>query len=141
MTQYLQNVSSGRLYVYTPELAERSDMRPYNGPDPFRKSRIPITPAARRSIAVQPIAEAAELPVRPGAPVEVEDPHAELRRQYKEILGKTAPKTMKPETMQARIDLALQDSAPASDPAPADPVDDDEDEGDDSVGFDIKPRT
>lgn len=126
MAQFLKHAPSGRIYPWTEALAERVDMLPYSGPDPFAKGRRGVgrrpAPAPR---GTEPSGEAS----RPDPHVLEQQRVAQLKERYQAEFDRPPHPNMKPETIEARLAEAEAERLMKAEQVPIPSQTDNEDDG------------
>lgn len=124
---FLKHASSGRIYPWTESLAERVDMLPYSGPDPFAKGRKAVGKAPNQ----------VERP-----PEQQTDPRiaeqqrtAAIKEKFEAEFGRPPHPNMKPETMEARLAEAEAERIMKAEQVPIPEREESSDEGEGEFGF------
>ena len=121
MARFLQQSGTGRIYVATEELSQRSDMRPVAG-NPFApKDSRPVAPAPKLAAPVEDDSDD-------------DDELEAARAHYEDVFGKAPNPRMKIDTLRMRIAEEVAAQADADVRNALLPEDEDEDEDEDSPG-------
>ena len=123
MAQLLKQEGTGRVYVSTPELASRNDMRPYYGVIRATKPNTTAGHIAGRPQVERPRAAAAPVnEVLVDADGNEFDAELEVaREQYESLSGRRPHPNMKLDTLQLRIQ-EMTGTAPADEAPEADDI-------------------
>lgn len=128
MAQFLKHASSGRIYPWTEALAERVDMLPYSGPDPFAKGR--------KAVGQKPQTVEEAPKQQPDPRVAEQQRIAEIKARYEAEFERPPHPNMKPETMEARLAEAEAERIMKAEQVPIpDRPDDSEDDSEGAFGF------
>lgn len=132
--RFLKHASSGRIYPWTEALAERVDMLPYSGPDPFAKKRKGAPRPSRAAIAAATASVVKDTgePARVDPRVAQAQAEADAKEKFEAEFGRAPHPNMKLETIHARLAEAEAERLIAAEqvPIPSQQAAEGADEGD-----------